>query len=177
MKVQIAMAGNADLSEAQKEYRAFIRERLKERGLKHPFDGDVDTVADFFAGLSEEWQKHKHDKGIETVSAASNPDKEKLKQTLSRIKGTRRSIQTRVKQLEKKLESIANQVRKIREKIKATQDKDKKLKLQAGLKNYTAQATRCRQMISGLNQHVKHSTKELKKVEKKIEDLKSKKNT
>lgn len=63
---QTSESKSQNLSEAQKEYRKFVKSRMKERGLKSPFEGSDDEIADFLAELSEDWEKHKEYHGIET---------------------------------------------------------------------------------------------------------------
>lgn len=65
MQIQVSLA-KQELSEAQKEYRKFVAGRLKERGMKHPFEGTDEEIADFLAEISEDWVKHKDHHGIET---------------------------------------------------------------------------------------------------------------
>tara|TARA_B100000700_G_scaffold88627_1_gene99893 strand:+ start:16272 stop:16478 length:207 start_codon:yes stop_codon:yes gene_type:complete len=66
MEIQIALAKKQELSKAQKEYRKFVAGRLKERGKEHPFEGTDEEIAEFLAEISEDWEKHKQDQGIET---------------------------------------------------------------------------------------------------------------
>lgn len=64
MKIQVAVSSG--LSEAQKEYRKFLRGRLKERGKDHPFEGSDEEIANFLAEISEDWAKHKEFHDIKT---------------------------------------------------------------------------------------------------------------
>jgi hypothetical protein len=59
-------ASKRELSEAQKEYRKFFKDRVAAHGKDHPFKGDADEVADFLLGISDEWAKHKAKNNIET---------------------------------------------------------------------------------------------------------------
>lgn len=58
-KMLVSESAKRTLSPMQKEYRKFIKARLKERGVKSPFEGGPDAIIDFFAGVSEEWANHK----------------------------------------------------------------------------------------------------------------------
>lgn len=64
--MKVAIAASKQLSEAQIEYRKFIKGRLAEQGKKHPFEGTEEEIAEFLASLSEDWSKHKAANGIET---------------------------------------------------------------------------------------------------------------
>lgn len=66
MQIQISVAKSQELSEAQKEYRAFLKQRLQERGKAHPFEGSDEEIANFLAEVSEDWAAHKQQHGIET---------------------------------------------------------------------------------------------------------------
>lgn len=66
MKISFKATAKKELSEAQKAYRAFIAGKLKATGKKHPFEGGPDEIADFFAGISEEWATFKKDNDIKT---------------------------------------------------------------------------------------------------------------
>lgn len=66
MEIQISTSKKQELSEAQKEYRKFVKGRLQERGKDHPFQGSDDEIAEFLEELSEDWAKHKEYHGIET---------------------------------------------------------------------------------------------------------------
>lgn len=66
MQINISLSSNEQLSEAQLEYRKFLKGRLKERGKNHPFEGSDDEVANFLAEISEDWAKHKESTGIKT---------------------------------------------------------------------------------------------------------------
>lgn len=66
MKINISLSASQELSEAQREYRKFLKGRLEERGKDHPFEGSDDEVANFLAEISEDWEKHKASEGIQT---------------------------------------------------------------------------------------------------------------
>lgn len=66
MEIQIAIAKKQELSEAQKEYRKFVKLRLKENQKKHPFEGTDDEIAEFLDELSTDWKAHKEKMNIET---------------------------------------------------------------------------------------------------------------
>lgn len=61
------VAEAAALSDLQKQYRKFFRDKIKERGLNHPFEGDSDETADLFHEISEEWAQFKSENGITTA--------------------------------------------------------------------------------------------------------------
>jgi len=66
MQINISLSADSELSEAQREYRAFLKGRLEERGKDHPFEGSDDEIANFLAEISEDWDKHKKATGIKT---------------------------------------------------------------------------------------------------------------
>lgn len=63
---QTSESKSQNLSEAQKEYRKFLKGRLAERNKEHPFEGSDEEIANFLAEVSEDWAKHKEYHGIET---------------------------------------------------------------------------------------------------------------
>ena len=68
-KKLVSESAKRTLSPMQKEYRKFIKARLKERGVKSPFEGGPDAIIDFFAGVSEEWANHKASLSSESASS------------------------------------------------------------------------------------------------------------
>lgn len=52
-----------ELSPLQKAYRNFIKARLSALDKKSPFEGTEDEIAEFFAEVAEDWDKHK--KGLD----------------------------------------------------------------------------------------------------------------
>lgn len=58
------VAEAAALSDLQKQYRKFFRDKVKAKGFNSPFEGDSDEVADLFHEISEEWAQWKSENGI-----------------------------------------------------------------------------------------------------------------
>jgi len=63
--IQISLSARAPLSDLQKEYRAFIRKVLKEKGMESLFE-DKDQIADLFGEISERWSEYKAEQGLTT---------------------------------------------------------------------------------------------------------------
>lgn len=64
-QIQISLSARAPLSDLQKEYRAFVRKYLADKGLNSPYE-DPDQIADLFSGISEEWAEYKSANGLTT---------------------------------------------------------------------------------------------------------------
>lgn len=64
----ISKAKNKTLSPLQKEYRKFVKKKLKETGKTSPFQGSEDEIIDFLDELSKEWKKYKKENNLKTKS-------------------------------------------------------------------------------------------------------------
>lgn len=65
MQIKVEAAAQ-ELSELQKKYRKFVKDKLKEHNKGHPFQGSDDEVAEFMDNLSQEWQEYKDYHGLES---------------------------------------------------------------------------------------------------------------
>lgn len=66
MQITVAASKKKELSEAQKEYRKFFHQRVKDAGKEHAFEGTGDEIADFLLNLTTDWEEHKAKNNIKT---------------------------------------------------------------------------------------------------------------
>lgn len=125
-------AGTSVVAEAaadsplQKEYKAFLKARVKEWGKKSPFEGTEEDIVEFFSGVRREWRKYKKDNDLvskadeaKAVAVATNKDMLLLSRTQLTaeqelfIRNTIRSINADTVKVRKQLTTMLGRMEKM----------------------------------------------------------------